>query len=171
MEFARRTRDGIVFGLGKSFERLKPENESRLRKLTQDLDLYRSPLATDTDHRLFRAEPERWLEAVILTGPTKLDAMLDPNHFSSQVPALAGGDRGVLHLLDSTRQGRLVVIELKASEDIQMPLQAVDYWLRVRRHSRDEDFQRFGYFSGIAIDPRPPLVWLVAPAFRFHSAT
>ena len=130
MEFARRTRDGIVFGLGKSFERLKPENESRLRKLTQDLDLYRSPLATDTDHRLFRAEPERWLEAVILTGPTKLDAMLDPNHFSSQVPALAGGDRGVLHLLDSTRQGRLVVIELKASEDIQMPLQAVDYWLR-----------------------------------------
>jgi hypothetical protein len=43
------------------------------------------------------------------------------------VPALAGGDRGVLDLLGITRQGRLVVIELKASEDIQMPLQAVDY--------------------------------------------
>jgi hypothetical protein len=171
MEFARRTRDGIVFGLGKSFERLKPENESRLRKLIEDLDLHRSPLATDTNHRLFRAAPERWLESVILTDPTRLDAMLDPNHFYSQVPALAGGDRGVLDLLGITRQGRLVVIELKASEDIQMPLQAVDYWLRVRRHQRDKDFQRFGYFSGIDIDPRPPLVWLVAPAFRFHSAT
>jgi hypothetical protein len=171
MEFARRTRDGIVFGLGKSFERLRPENESRLRKLIRDLDLHRKPLATDTNHRLFRGAPERWLESLIFTDPMKLDAVLDPSHFYSQVPALAGGDRGVLDLLGITRQGRLVVIELKASEDIQMPLQAVDYWLRVRRHQRDRDFQRFGYFSGIEIDPRPPLVWLVAPAFRFHSAT
>jgi hypothetical protein len=42
--------------------------------------------------------------------------------------------------------------------------------LRVRRHQRDKDFQRFGYFSGVEIDPRSPPVWLVAPAFRFHSA-
>jgi hypothetical protein len=73
-------------------------------------------------------------------------------------------------LLGVTRHGRLVVIELKASEDIQMPFQAVDYWLRVRRHQREGDFQRYGYFGGLEIDPRPPLVWLVAPAFRFHSA-
>jgi hypothetical protein len=127
LEFARPTRDGIIFGLGKSFERLKLENESRLRKLIQDLDLHRRPLATDTNHRLFRGAPERWLESVILADSTRLDAMLDPNHFYSQVPALAGGDHGVLDLLGITRQGRLVVIELKASEDIQMPLQAVDY--------------------------------------------
>jgi hypothetical protein len=37
----------------------------------------------------------------------------------------------------------LVVIELKASEDIQMPVPAVDYWLRVRRHLRDGDFQEY----------------------------
>ncbi|HTP44638.1 MAG TPA: hypothetical protein VMJ13_08735, partial [Candidatus Acidoferrum sp.] len=89
----------------------------------------------------------------------------------SQVPALAAGDRGVLDLLGVTRRGRLVVIELKASEDIQLPIQAVDYWLRVRRHQRDGDFQRFGYFSGIELDPKPPLVWLVAPGLRFHPAT
>jgi len=47
----------------------------------------------------------------------------------------------------------------------------VDYWLRVRRHQREGDFQRFGYFSGIDLDPKPPLVWLVAPGLRFHSAT
>jgi hypothetical protein len=73
--------------------------------------------------------------------------------------------------LGITRQGRLVVIELRASEDIQLPLQAVDYWLRVRRHQREGDFQRYGYFEGVEIDPRPPLVWLVAPTFHFHSAT
>ncbi len=77
----------------------------------------------------------------------------------------------MIDLLGVTRRGRLVVIELKASEDIQLPMQAVDYWLRVRRHQRDGDFERCGYFVGVPLDPRPPLVWLVAPALRFHSAT
>jgi len=171
MEFARRTREGVVFGLGKSVEKLKTENESKLRKLLQELNAHRSPLATDANHRLFRGAPERWLESVVLEDPTRVDAVLNPKYFYSQVPALAAGDREILDLLGITRQGRLVVIELKASEDIQMPLQAVDYWLRVRRHQREGDFQRYGYFTGVEIDPRPPLVWLVAPAFRFHSAT
>ena len=52
---------------------------------------------------------------------------------------------------------------------MQLPLQAVDYWLRVRRHQREGDFQRYGYFAGIELDPQPPLVWLVAPGLRFHS--
>jgi hypothetical protein len=64
-----------------------------------------------------------------------------------------------------------VVIELKASEDIQLPIQAVDYWLRVCRHQREGDFQRYGYFAGIELDPKPPLIWIAAPALRFHSAT
>jgi hypothetical protein len=170
MEFARRAREGIFFGLGKSVERMKAENESRLRKLLRDLDAHRRPLATDTNHRLYRGAPERWLESMIIEDPTRIDAVLDPKHFYSQVPALAAGDRGILDLLGITRHGRLVVIELKASEDIQMPLQAVDYWLRVRRHQREGDFQSHGYFAGVEIDPRPPLIWLVAPTFRFHSA-
>jgi hypothetical protein len=69
-----------------------------------------------------------------------------------------------------TRQGRPLVIERKASEDIQPPSQAVDYGLRVRRHPQEGDFQRFGYFEGPEIDSRPPLVWLVAPTFHFYSA-
>ena len=52
-------------------------------------------------------------------------------------PRSRWGAAGVLDLLGVTRRGRLVVIELKASEDIQLPIQAVDYWLRVRRHQRD----------------------------------
>jgi len=74
-------------------------------------------------------------------------------------------------LLGVTWRGRLVVIELKASEDIQLPIQVVDYWLRVRRHQREGDFEQFGYFAGAKLDPQPPLVWLVAPGLRFHPAT
>jgi hypothetical protein len=132
--------------------------------------VHRSPLATDTNHALYRGAPERWLESIVLEDPAKLDALIDTRHFYSQVSALAAGDRGVLDLLGITRQGRLVVIELKASEDLQMPVQAADYWLKVRRQ-RDGDFQRGGYFAGVAIDPQPPPVWLVSPGLRFHSAT
>jgi hypothetical protein len=171
MEFARCTNQGIFFGLGKATEKLTAENERTLERLLYQLDLHRNSMADDVNHYLYRAAPERWLESIVLEDPAELDAQLDPQHFYSQVPALAAGDRGVLDLLGITRKARLVVIELKASEDIQLPLQAVDYWLRVRRHQQEGNFQRFGYFAGVEIDPRPPLVWLVAPGLRFHSAT
>jgi hypothetical protein len=165
------SRDGISFGLGDSREKLTSSTEPALDELMRILDLWRSPLAKDTRHGLYRAAPERWLEALVLDDPTRLDAQLDPRHLYSQVPALTAGDRGVLDLLGVTRRGRLVVIELKASEDIQLPIQAVDYWLRVCRHHREGDFHRYGYFAGIELDPKPPLIWIAAPALRFHSAT
>ncbi|MFZ0884608.1 MAG: hypothetical protein WAN14_14515 [Candidatus Acidiferrales bacterium] len=169
--FARYTKQGLFFGLGDAPERLTTATKPRLGRLLHQLDLHRNSLAEDANHYLYRAAPERWLESIVLEDPAKLDAQLDADHFYSQVPALAAGDRGVLDLLGITRKGRLVVIELKASEDIQLPVQAVDYWLRVRRHQREGDFQEYGYFVGVQIDPRPPLVWLVAPGLRFHSAT
>lgn len=169
--FARWTKQGVFFGLGNAPERLTSASKPRLERLLHQFDLHRNSLAEDSNHYLYRAAPERWLESIVLEDPVKLDAQLDPAHFYSQVPALAAGDRGVLDLLGITRKGRLVVIELKASEDIQLPVQAVDYWLRVRRHQRDGDFQEYGYFAGVQLDPRPPLVWLVAPGLRFHSAT
>jgi hypothetical protein len=160
-----------IFRLGNSTEQLTTTNERALERLLHQLDLHRSPLASDTNHTLYRTAAERWLESMVLEAPAKLVAQLDARHFYSQAPALAAGDRGVIDLLGVTRPGRLVVIELKASEDLQLPVQAVDYWLRVRRHQREADFQRDGYLPGVVIDPQPPLVWLVSPGLRFHSAT
>jgi hypothetical protein len=50
-------------------------------------------------------------------------------------------------------------------------MQAADYWHRVRRHLELGEFRTYGYFPGIEIQQRPPLVYLVAPAMRFHGAT
>lgn len=173
LEFARWVREGVTFGLNDGGERLTKRTRPRLERLMRDLDLYRNSLANapETKHRLYRAAPERWLETLVVEDPTRVDAQLDPGHVYSEVPALAAGDRGVLDVLGVTLRGRLVVIELKASEDIQMPMQAVDYWLRVRRHQRAGDFQQNGYFSGVELSPEPPLVWLVAPGLCFHPAT
>ncbi|HKV03572.1 MAG TPA: hypothetical protein VJO53_00550 [Candidatus Acidoferrales bacterium] len=171
LEFARWSRDGLSFGLGECLQRLTRSTEPALDNLMRRLDFHRNSLASDTNHPLYRAAPERWIETLVLQDPTKLDAQLDPDHLYSQVPAVAAGDRGVLDLLGVTRRGRLVVIELKASEDIQMPFQALDYWLRVRRHQREGEFERYGYFTGRELDSKPPLLWLAAPGLRFHSAT
>jgi hypothetical protein len=170
LEFARWDPAGVSFGLGDDQRELSPRTWPELEKLVQQLELNRSPLASDTNHPLYRAAPERWLETLALADPSRIDAQLDPRCIYSQVPAFSAGDRGVMDLVGVTRQGRLVVIELKASEDIHLPLQALDYWLRVRRHHHDGDFQRCGYFSGIELDARPPLLWLVAPGLRFHPS-
>jgi hypothetical protein len=171
LDVVRWRKDGLWFGLGDSQGRLTEGSEPALEQLLDRLERYRNPLAGETCHSLYRAAPERWLEMLVLEDPTKLDAQLDPEHMYSQVPALVASERGVLDLLGVTRRGRLVVIELKASEDIQMSLQAADYWLRVRRHQRDGEFERYGYFANVALDPRPPLLWLAAPGLRFHSTT
>jgi hypothetical protein len=56
------------------------------------------------------------------------------------------------------------VIELKADEDIQLPLQGLDYWTRVRWHHARDEFQKFGYFPGAELNEQSPLLLLVAPA-------
>ncbi len=62
-------------------------------------------------------------------------------------------------------------MELKADEDIHLPLQGVDYWARVMWHHERGEFQRFGYFPGATLSSDPPLLFLVAPALRIHPAT
>ncbi len=171
LEFARWSDGRLLLGLGGSRRDLKRGNWAEIVRLVRELDLRRNSLAEDTNHPLYRAAPERWLETLVLRNLTSLDAQLNPRHFYSQTPAFSAGDRGVMDLLGVTHQGRLVVMELKASEDLHLPLQAVDYWLRVCWHHREGDFQRYGYFTGIELQPAVPLLWLVAPGLQFHSST
>lgn len=170
LEFARYSREGFFFGLNDRRRRLDEKTYAALDRLIRHLDCSRNPLSEDVKNPLYRAAPERWIETLILSNPLKLEALLDPRFLYSQVPALTQ-DRSVIDLLGITRRGRLVVIELKASEDVQLPMQALDYWLRVRRLQLAGEFQRCGYFPGVELGAEPPLVWLVAPSLRFHNAS
>jgi hypothetical protein len=96
---------------------------------------------------------------------------LHQRYVYAQVLANAGGEHDILDLLTVTRSGRLAIIELKASEHMHLPLQAADYWLRVRRHLENGEIARYGYFQEIALQQASPLVYLVAPALRFHPTT
>ena len=170
LEFARWRQSEMWYGLGERQDLLTPGKWAALEALVRQMETYRHPLAADTRHRLYRAQPERWLETMVAADPARIDARLDPRHIYAQVPAFSSGDRGIIDLLGVMRDGRLAVVELKASEDIQLVLQAVDYWLRVRFHHQQDDFRRFGYFPDVPLSAQPPLLFLAAPGFRFHPS-
>ena len=100
-----------------------------------------------------------------------IDERLDPACLYSQVPAFSASDRAMIDVLTVTREGRLAVVELKADEDIHLPLQGLDYWSRVGWHQARGEFQRFGYFPGRELSASQPLLFLVAPALHVHPAT
>jgi hypothetical protein len=112
--------------------------------------------------------PERWLESSVRFNLSRIDASLleDPVH--GQVLAFAAGDRDLIDLLAISPSGRLAVLELKASEDIHLPVQALDYWMRVAWHAEAGELSSL--FPGIALDGRPPRLLLVAPAICFHPS-
>ncbi len=172
LRFARWDDDGrVYFGIGECRRELTTISQQDLKQLVQDLARYRHPLATDTRHALYRAQPERWLESLVREDVTRVDAALDERFVYSQVFASIAGEHGILDLLTVTRSGRLAIIELKASEHIHLPLQAADYWLRVRKHLERGEISRYGYFPGVELQQIPPIVYLVAPALRFHPST
>ena len=100
-----------------------------------------------------------------------MDPAFSPAYVYPQVPAFAGSDRGVIDILLATRSGQLAVLELKVQEEINLPLQGLDYWLRVKWLQDRKQFKDFGYFPGVELAQTPPLLYLVCPGFRFHSTT
>lgn len=112
---------------------------------------------------------ERWLECAIRQEPGRIHPTLEPNLLHRQVLTFCGCDRDLLDLLGITHDGQLAVVEIKASEDIHLPLQALDYWARIRWHRERGEIDHL--FPGAAIRAAAPLLFLVAPALAFHPAT
>lgn len=180
LEFARaritpmpgsfRNTESILFGLGPAEYVLDDSNETLFVELTQRVAEQRHPSGSHTNV-FYRLAPERWLESLIVQRVCAVDERLDQRFVYSQVPAFAAADRAMLDVLTCTLDGRLAVLELKANEDIHLPLQGLDYWARVRWLQQHGEFIRNGYFAGRELSSAPPLLYLVAPALRVHPTT
>jgi hypothetical protein len=169
MEFARTSDEGLRFGL----ERRRTAGSAQageIRRLAEELARFRSPDAIDRQNPLYLRNPEAWLESQVRKQMEAIDARLRTDPVYGQVPAFAATDRGVLDLLAVDHSGRLAVLELKASEDIHLPLQALDYWMRVKWHLDRREFSGRGYFPGIELRVEPPRLLLVSPAMDFHPS-
>jgi hypothetical protein len=186
LEFARtkgELRDRVLFGVSQypdevaaklAFDAdagrrsLTEETFPQLENIVRELLAYRRADPPDLRHPFYRLRSEAWLESLLRRDIRVLDATLDPRFVYSQVPAWIGADRSILDLLAVNHEGRLVVIELKAAEDAQLPLQGLDYWLRVEQARVRGEFAQRGLFAGVKLADASPLLYLIAPRLRFH---
>lgn len=164
-----RVEEEIIFGPPGYETRLTEETEPAFAEFISTVVAARCAEG-DRHDPLWRMYPERWLESLVFKNVAAVDSRLDPAHVYSQVPAFSASDRAMIDVLTCTREGRLAVLELKADEDIHLPLQGLDYWARVLWHHNRGEFQQHGYFTGVQLSPRPPLLLLVAPSLRVHPA-
>ncbi len=114
------------------------------------------------------AGSERWFEAAVRSHIQLIDPGVLQAPVHGQVFTLAGRDRDLIDLLAVTSSGRLVVLELKVSEDLHLPLQALDYWMRIRWHAQAAELDHL--FPGVSITSEAPRLLLVAPANSFHPS-
>ncbi len=161
----------VSFGLEGSARPLDPTNRPEFREFLRKVIETRKARSPDRKHEFYRLQAERWLESLLLGDISRIDPALQPRFVYPQVPAFAGIDRGVIDILGAAQTGRLSVIELKVEEEINLPFQGLDYWLRVKWLAERSQFQERGYFPGVALGEASPLLYLVSPAFRFHSTT
>jgi hypothetical protein len=180
LEFARarlagipgsfRSTEEVVFGVGAEERVLEIRNVDEFAQLAQCLRDTRHPYGP-RQNPLWRLRPERWLESLVVGDVSVVDDRLDSLCPYSQVPAFSAADRAMIDVLAATHTGRLAVVELKADEDIHLPLQGLDYWARVQWHHGRAEFPRFGYFEGRELSSETPLLFLVAPALHVHPST
>jgi hypothetical protein len=161
-----------VMSCGLDLQRpLTAERLPRALRLARELARFRSANAADRLNPLYRKYPESWLESQVRRDVRVVDPTLRTEPVYTHPLSIAGADRGIIDLLACDDRGRLAVLELKATEDIHLPLQGLDYWMRVKWHLDHEDFQTQGYFPGLELSSQPPRLLLVSPAVEFHPTT
>jgi hypothetical protein len=156
LEIARVSEEGTTYPLGLPLENIVREVDQARR--------------FGSRHLLARAYEERWLESNLIGQIRQLVPSIAADHVYPQVPSFVGEERNIIDLLTVTREGRLVVLEIKASADPDLPFQAFDYWLAVERHRRANDFAMKGYFNGCSLANQPALLVLVAPLLTYHRS-
>jgi hypothetical protein len=166
-------REKVWFGINRAARCLLDESTANdWHNLLHDLRQHRSASALDHRHAFYRAASEAWLESLLRRDITKLDPGLIIAPLHAQFRTARGAKLGIrpIDLLALRQDGRLVVIELKVSEDREHVLQGADYWRRVEAHRRRGHIARAKLFGARTIRDEAPLVYLVAPTLRVHPA-
>jgi hypothetical protein len=170
LEFARMGNDDLAYGLEHKRKVRSQAHLAEVQELARGLTRMRNPDAADRQNPLYTRHAETWLESQVRAELETIDASLLASPVYGQVPEMTAGTRGILDLVAVDRAGRLAVVELKASQDIHLPLQVLDYWMRVKWHLDRGEFTEHGYFPGIPLSSEAPRLVLIAPALEWHPA-
>jgi hypothetical protein len=165
LEFAC-IRNGALYSALENTQQLA--STADVETLASHLALVRNGQAANREHPLFRREPENWLESAVRSELATVDATLEGQPLLGQVITFAAADRDVIDLVGASVDGRIAVLELKVTEDIHLPLQALDYWMRIDWHTQSGEMDQF--FPALQVRREPPRLLLIAPAVQFHPA-
>lgn len=158
-------RESAWFGIDRVKRPLNDQTWPELERLIEDLKTYRVVGTSSKRHEFYRHSPESWLESILRRNIKLLDANLILAPIYNQFRT-AAADK--IDLLALRRDGRLIVIEIKASPDRETPFQAADYWRKIEHLRRTGELRRARVFGNLEILDKPPLVYAVAPALSFH---
>jgi hypothetical protein len=170
LEFAAARGAEMVCGL-QTETVVTAENFGDVLRLADQLASLRNPNAVDRDNPLYRADPERWLESRIRRDLGNLDPSLGGSPVFSQSATAAGLDRGIIDLITVDQSGRLAVLEVKATANLQLPIQALDYWLALDARIKTSLGSIASYFPHRRVSRASPRLILIAPALQFHPTT
>jgi hypothetical protein len=165
LEFAGLSGKDQLFGVG---ERV-PARDHHLAELHSIAAQLRSPATADHEHPLYSRFPKPGSNRRSGSNSTSWIRRCSKSPVYGQVPAFAGGERGVLDVLAFDRAGRLSVLELKASADLQLPAQALNYWIHLKWHLDRGEFnlRARGYLPGTTLGHDPPRLLTVSPRWSF----
>jgi len=164
-------RERIWFGVEPEKRRELNQNTlSDFDKHISELRKYRNASAEEKRHDFYRLASEAWLESILRRDITRLDPGLIIAPLHAQLRANDSKKSGArpVDLLALRKDGRLVVIELKTSEDREHIFQGVDYWRQIESHRRAGNIARAKLFGDKEISDESPLVYLAAPLLSFH---
>lgn len=153
------------FGVEPAKRPLNDQTRPELDRLLDGMKTYRISDPASKRHEFYRHSPESWLESILRRNIKLLDANLILAPIYNQFRT-AAADK--IDLLALRRDGRLVVIEIKAAPDRETPFQAADYWRKIEHLRRRGELRRARVFGDLEIIDKPPLVYAVAPALSFH---
>lgn len=142
---------------------------AQLQSLAERVARIRCEGSAQRQHALYRMYPERWLEAMVRRNLAQIDPLIDAATVRRQVSGFLGAHHTRTDLIALDRNGNLAILEIKASEDIALPVQALDYYARLCLHLQRGEIQRSGLFPNRTVSATPPRLLLVAPALQFHS--
>jgi hypothetical protein len=152
------------FGIGPKRTELGDSTRQAFLDLMEELRTMRRAASENKRHELYKTAPEAWLESILRSDITRLDANLILSPIYNQFRI--SNDK--IDLLALRKDGRLVIIELKTTPDREMVFQAADYWRKIELQRRSGQLRAIRAFGDAEIIDKPALVYLVAPALSFH---
>ena len=153
-----------LFGIDRKRRVLNKDSYEDFYQFFAQLKKYRAPDTPNLYHVFYETALEAWLEG-ILRHNIKL---LDSNLILSPIYNQFRTSRDKIDLLALRKDGRLVIIELKVSQDREMIFQAVDYWRKIELQRRKGILNDARLFGDLEITDQPTIVYLVAPALSYH---